>query len=651
MVWQLSAMYSTLSLNWRNETTFFHIAMKCPPLIVGLAFCTGLLFYAGSLKAQNLVLNPGFEDRSACPNFIDQLHLATHWSRPTPGTSDYFNACATFAGVLTPDNGFGSQVPYDGDAYAGLVTYVDTAAYPGFSHYREYLKGTVSEPLQSGKYYATSFQVSVAEQYRFGSNNLGMYFSAAIPAWSGSPTDYPALGEAPYGWTPQVEYTGAPISATAGWVEVADTFQAAGGELQFVLGNFRSDHVTARTAVHPWASAMAYFFVDAVSVERLYFPPVALRDTGSTTGTEPVWVAVLDNDSDADGYLDPSTLTLMSVPAGGIAEVEDGTGEISYTAFEGFTGLDSVRYQICDEEGLCAEAWMVISVGEPVPADLNLLAVDDWTSTSWHSWVEIPVLANDLRGTHDIDPASLTASVDPALGEVSVLASTGVLQFRPSTDQCGAISLTYTVCDTTGLCSDAVVHVQVLCATTWCSDDTYTLENGEVAELDVLLNDTPGNGGWDLNTLSLKSTPQNGSVEWLNNGQLRFTVGNVPGQTERIAYEVCDLAGICDQAWITVRVPEEPISNNPGNPELFIPNVITPNGDGFNDAWVLQNLQHYDEHEVTVINRWENKVLSTTGYQNDWRGDNLPDGTYFYIIRTRRGSEHEVFTGALTIYR
>ncbi len=630
--------------------------MKCPPLLtICLAFYAGLLSCSGSLKAQNLVLNPGFEDRSACPSFIDQLHLANHWSKPTPGTSDYFSTCATFAGVLTPDNGFGSQTPFDGSAYAGLVTYVDTMAYAGFSHYREYLKGTLSEALQSGKFYRTSFQVSVAEQYRFGSNNLGIYFSASIPAWSGSPTSYPALGEAPFGWIPQVEYTGAPINSAEGWVEVADTFQADGGELQFVLGNFRSDHVTSRTAVHPWASAMAYLFVDAVSVERIFIAPLALRDTASTTGSEPVLVSVLDNDSDADGYLDPSTLTLTSLPLGGIAEVEDGTGEVLYTAWEGYAGADSVRYQICDEEGLCAEAWLVLQVREPEPEPepdvVALVTVDDWTSTSWHTWVEIPVLANDLRGTHDVDAATLTASVDPAWGEVNVPAGSGVLQFRPATNQCGAVSLTYTVCDTTGACAEASVFVQVLCATTWCNDDTFSLESGQVAELDVLLNDEPGNGGWDLSTLSLKNTPINGTVERLNNGQLRFTVGNASGQTERIGYEVCDMAGLCDQAWITVRVPEEPITSNPVNTELFIPNVITPNGDGFNDTWVLKNLSYYDEHEVTVINRWENKVLQTGGYQNDWQGDNLPDGTYFYIIRTRRGSVQEVFTGALTIYR
>jgi hypothetical protein len=163
-------MFSTLSFKYWNVTTRRDIIMY---RLLSYSWCIlsflGLIPYA---SAQNLVLNPGFEDFSTCPNFIDQMNRATHWGKPTPGTPDYFNSCTSFPSISTPTNGFGDQEAFDGEAYAGLVTYVDTMVYGGFANYREYIQGKLSEPLQAGKFYAISFQVSVGDAYRYASDCL-----------------------------------------------------------------------------------------------------------------------------------------------------------------------------------------------------------------------------------------------------------------------------------------------------------------------------------------------------------------------------------------------------------------------------------------------------------------------------------------------
>jgi len=62
-------------------------------------------------------------------------------------------------------------------------------------------------------------------------------------------------------------------------------------------------------------------------------------------------------------------------------------------------------------------------------------------------------------------------------------------------------------------------------------------------------------------------------------------------------------------------------------------NLLTPNDDGFNDFLEVGNLSSYQNCEITIYNRWNDQVFSSSSYQNDWKGEALDAGTYFYIIR------------------
>ena len=69
-------------------------------------------------------------------------------------------------------------------------------------------------------------------------------------------------------------------------------------------------------------------------------------------------------------------------------------------------------------------------------------------------------------------------------------------------------------------------------------------------------------------------------------------------------------------------------------------NVITPNDDGINDLFEIDNLP--ENTEVIILNRWGNIVFSSTNYQNNWDGkDNsgraLVDGVYTYTFTTEIG--------------
>lgn len=67
---------------------------------------------------------------------------------------------------------------------------------------------------------------------------------------------------------------------------------------------------------------------------------------------------------------------------------------------------------------------------------------------------------------------------------------------------------------------------------------------------------------------------------------------------------------------------------------------LTPNGDGNNDIWYIDNIEQFPENNVKIFNRWGDIVWETSNYSNEddkvWKGTNnggkdLPDGTYFYI--------------------
>lgn len=87
--------------------------------------------------------------------------------------------------------------------------------------------------------------------------------------------------------------------------------------------------------------------------------------------------------------------------------------------------------------------------------------------------------------------------------------------------------------------------------------------------------------------------------------------------------------------------------------KLFIHNIITPDGNGINDTWMITNIETFESANVYIYNRWEEEVLRVIGYQNDWEGvngaDQLPDGTYYYIIEFSHSDK--VYKGALTVLR
>jgi gliding motility-associated-like protein len=92
---------------------------------------------------------------------------------------------------------------------------------------------------------------------------------------------------------------------------------------------------------------------------------------------------------------------------------------------------------------------------------------------------------------------------------------------------------------------------------------------------------------------------------------------------------------------------------------LTIPNGFSPNGDGYNDAFVILKLEDYPDNKLRIFSRWGNMVYEMNDYDNSWngtanvnvlmKGKELPAGTYYYVLDLNNKAETQ--TGFVVLRR
>jgi gliding motility-associated-like protein len=102
--------------------------------------------------------------------------------------------------------------------------------------------------------------------------------------------------------------------------------------------------------------------------------------------------------------------------------------------------------------------------------------------------------------------------------------------------------------------------------------------------------------------------------------------------------------GVCPESHDTVMIIVH---------ELVIKTLITPNMDGRNDYFVLDGLSSRDKPELVIFDRRGVQIYKNENYDNQWngidyKGNPLPDDTYFCIIKTVEGRK---ITGYIVIRR
>lgn len=219
-------------------------------------------------QGQNLVPNGDFETFSQCPDYVSQIDRATGWSRPTDGTSDYFNACLGVPfSMNVPDNQSGYEPARSGNGYAGFYCfYSTTAVTTATDNDHEYVTRALDEPLIPGVTYAVEFFVSLADVSKYAVNDIGALLSTQAP--------YRA-DEFAITATPQVTNTSlVMLDQKNGWTRIHGCFVADSAFAYITIGNFRDGAATVFTEVptdFP-LTFYSYYFVDDVSVQAVAAP-------------------------------------------------------------------------------------------------------------------------------------------------------------------------------------------------------------------------------------------------------------------------------------------------------------------------------------------------------------------------------------------
>lgn len=143
--------------------------------------------------------------------------------------------------------------------------------------------------------------------------------------------------------------------------------------------------------------------------------------------------------------------------------------------------------------------------------------------------------------------------------------------------------------------------------------------------------------------------PSGSTFTWTPNQALDTPNGTNPTSSTTITtiytVTVTDANGCMNSDTVTVFV----------YPEIIIPNGFSPNADGKNDTWMIDFIYQFPDCEVEVYNRWGEQLFYSRGYSTPWngqyKGKNLPVGTYYYIINLNHPSHPDAYTGPLTIFR
>ncbi len=204
------------------------------------------LFAKFSFAQVNLVVNPSFENYTACPdNTGGDVYKATGWDT-CHQSADYFNICATFNYFEIPRNTLGFQNAAYGNAYCGFITY-DASTF-----YRECIIGSLSAPLLVSQKYFVSFKVSCADSIficGYSTNKLGVRMST-VPQ-----SNVPINNFAHF-------YSNIVVTDTSGWTRISGSFLADSAYQYIILGNFFDDSNTTTTNFQ--SGNIGYYYIDEV---------------------------------------------------------------------------------------------------------------------------------------------------------------------------------------------------------------------------------------------------------------------------------------------------------------------------------------------------------------------------------------------------
>ena len=188
--------------------------------------------------------------------------------------------------------------------------------------------------------------------------------------------------------------------------------------------------------------------------------PVVRDDSITVTAGSTIDIAVLNNDNDSDGAIDPTSIS-VSAATNGTVTADPVTGVITYTHDGSVTTSDRFTYTVADDRGAISEAATVDVTINPPAENQAPVATDDSVTLVTGASIEIDVLSNDNDRDSALNPASVEIT-QPTNGTATVNQATGVITYTHDGTSTTTDSFTYTVADNLGLVSNvATVNLSV----------------------------------------------------------------------------------------------------------------------------------------------------------------------------------------------
>ncbi|AFY64935.1 tandem-95 repeat protein [Geitlerinema sp. PCC 7407] len=339
------------------------------------------------------------------------------------------------------------------------------------------------------------------------------------------------------------------VSLVSGPTNGSATINAVTGGIQYTPNSNFSGFDTFTYVVSDNAGATSNVATVVVSITDVNDAPITVNDSASMVEDGVLSINVLANDSDVDGTLNPTSVTVASAPSNGSTTV-NAAGQVIYRPNSNFFGVDSFTYTVRDDDGATSNPATVFVTVTNVN-DGPVTGADN-ASTQEDTAVSINVLANDSDTDGSINTASLAIASNPGNGTVSI--SNGVVFYTPNANfpgtqgGFGLDSFTYTVADNSGATSAptlVIVTVGQVNDAPIATNDTASLQEDGSVVINVLANDSDVDSqpapGLNPNSVVVVSGPANGQVT--GTGSLTYTPNSNFSGVDSFTYTVRDTDG------------------------------------------------------------------------------------------------------------
>ncbi|MBP6039112.1 MAG: gliding motility-associated C-terminal domain-containing protein [Flavobacterium sp.] len=536
-----------------------------------------VLFNAGTSANETYELNQNIDLSSAASAVVTFKHIAATEAGWDYGYVEYSNDGGTTWNTFTPAN-------YTGTASAAIFNANVRFTNASYADWDTTFTSSTSTP---GVGPATSLWKT--ESFTVPTSSLTNQFRVRFRYTTDTSVNY-------FGWL----IDDVKVVKTQGnitWSPVTNLYTNAAATVPYTAGTSASTIYVLPTTVAPLTyvatstnGSSGCISTASITVSDAIAPVVVTRPVTvqlNAAGTATVTAAQVnngstDNCSVATMTVSPNTFTCANV------------------------GPNTVTLTVTDASGNSTPGTAVVTVRDQVGPTVVTQPVTVQLSSA---------------GTASITAAQVNNGSTDACGIASISVS-------PNTFTCanlGANTVTLTVTDVNGNISTGTAVVTV------AIDFTTALDNDLDGSPDNCDPDDDNDGVLDTN----------------DNCQFQSNANQADNDADGLG-DACDndddndgvLDGY-DNCQFTANTGQEDIDNDGmgdicDTVEINVSEAITPDGDGVNDTWFINNIQNYPNNSVKVYNRWGDLIFSRNSYQNDWNGSysnngsNTPDASSYY---------------------